>query len=254
MPFVSRLARHPSLVGLVDQLWWAEPEHGAPADRIEWIAPTCRAQIILAPGESIFVGPKTRAALIQRRTDLRAVGVSFTAGASDAVIPGIGRELCDGTAPLDAVFTAGSLAERLAELDADAALDHVEAELARRIRPDARNSPVLAAEQALRNGLAAGEVPSLLGADRRTLVPQFRRVVGVGLKHYERICRFNRSLEAIRRADAPPLAWIAHENGFADQAHLTREFVHFAVSSPARLHRDGSGMVNHIDPDKIFKT
>ncbi|MEP1124489.1 MAG: helix-turn-helix domain-containing protein [Ilumatobacter sp.] len=90
--------------------------------------------------------------------------------------------------------------------------------------------------------------------DRRRFVPEFRRMVGAAPKQYERICRFNSAVAAIRLPNARPLASVAVDHGFADQAHLSREIGHFAQISPSRLHRDGATMANHLEYDKIFKT
>lgn len=181
-------------------------------------------------------------------------GVSFVAGGSAALIGAQGDETCGITVPLDALMPVGSLPDQIAERGAGEALDSVEAELVKRLRPPPTTSLIAAAERAIRNGHPAAQIAELLGCDRRTLVPQFRRLVGVGPKHYERVCRFNRAVEAIRRPDAKQLASIAFEQGFADQAHLTREIHHFAQTRPSRIHRDGADAINHVEPDKIFKT
>lgn len=253
MPMVSRSPLHPLLVGVVDRLWCASPASVADV-RVEWILPTCRAQVILSPTASVFVGAKVVGEMIERRTGDPMVGVSFVAGGSAALIGAQGDETSGITVPLDALMPVGSLPDQIAERGAGEALDSVEAELVKRLRPPPKTSLIVAAERAIRNGHPAAQIAELLGCDRRTLVPQFRRLVGVGPKHYERVCRFNRAVEAIRRPDAKQLASIAFAHGFADQAHLTREIHHFARTSPSRIHRDGADAINHIAPDKIFKT
>jgi len=255
MPFVSRPVRNSLLIGLVDRIWCAQPEAGG-SHRVERILPTGRAQLILRSDRegSIFVGPKSRPETIHRRVDEAAIGVSFAAGAADTVVSVSGCETLDRTVPLDSVMAVGSLGEHLAGLAPGDALDLIESELARRIRVDHASELVLAAERAIRSGVPAGRIASYLGQDRRRLVPEFRRVVGMAPKQYELVCRFSRSVAAIRRADAPSLACIAAQLGFADQAHLTREVGRFAAVSPAQIHRDGTTTPNHIDPGKIFKT
>jgi len=249
---LSRPPRHPLLVGLVDRLWCALPEPSTEV-RIDWILPTCQAQLILSPDSSIFVGPKVRAETVARRTADRVVGVSLTAGAEFAVTGSSGDETCGLTLPLDALVSVGSLPDRLAEQDDDLVLNCLEHELVGCLQASAR-SPVLEAAHAIRRGRRATDVIDALGVDRRRFVPEFRRMVGAGPKQYERICRFNAAVGAIRLPGARPLASIAVDHGFADQAHLSREIGHFAQISPSRLHRDGATMVNHLEYDKIFKT
>lgn len=256
MAVVSRVVRHPLLVGLVDRLWYAEPETGG-ASCVERILPTCQAQIILSPerDDSIFVGPKSRSETIRRRTDRPAFGASFVAGGATTVVGVDAIEVCDETVPLDCLSPIATLADMLTEQPVNDALTRLEEELVASLHSDAvTNASVRAATRAIADGHPAGDVSAVIGRDRRSFVPEFRRVVGVGPKHYERICRFNRTVAAIRRPDAGPLVSIAAQLGFADQSHLSREFEHFAGIGPARLHRDATTTPNHVDSDKIFKT
>ncbi len=251
--FLSRPPRHPHLVGLVDRLWWAAPQPGGEV-QVEWVLPTCRSQLILSPAGSVFVGPKVRAERIERRTDATVVGVSLVAGTESAFVESRGRETRGLTISLDAVMSLGSLADRLAERNGTEAIDLAETELVAWLSPAPLVPAVLAAERAVRSGARSTNIAASLGVDRRKLVPEFRQMVGVTPKHYERICRFNRTVAAARTPDAAPLATIAAVQGFSDQAHLTREIVHFAQTRPSLIHRDGTGMVNHVASDKIFKT
>jgi len=51
----------------------------------------------------------------------------------------------------------------------------------------------------------------------------FKQAMGVGLHHYVTQRRIERAKTLLRRSNRP-LAWIAHEVGFADQSHLTAVF------------------------------
>lgn len=210
--------------------------------------------MILSPHESWFAGPKILPEMISRRTGEPMVGVSFAAGATSLFADDAADIACSATEPLDAVTPIGSLAGRLAEQTTTDALDVLEVEMVNRLQTARVDNLVLTAERSIRSGTSAAASVALLGVDRRTFVPQFRRMVGVAPKHYERICRFNRAIEAIRRPHAASLASIAADHGFADQAHLTREVRCFGQLSPSAIHRDGSTMINHVAPDKIFKT
>lgn len=251
--FISHPARHPLLAGLVDRVWCAAPKPSAGVI-VEWVLPTCRPQMIFSPHTSLFVGPKVVAQRIERRMDQPTVGVSLAAGAAASFIGYGGDEMCGETVPLEAVLPVGSLPEQLAGQSALDALRCIENELVNWLRLAHTNPAVLVAERAIRSGHPAGNISAILGADRRKFVPEFRRMVGVAPKRYERISRFNRAIEAIRRSDAEPLAAIAVSHGFADQAHLTGEVSYFAQTTPSRIHRDGSSMINHVEPDKISKT
>jgi AraC-like DNA-binding protein len=73
---------------------------------------------------------------------------------------------------------------------------------------------------------------------RRQLERDFRRCLGVAPRTYARLVRFQRAACAI--ADGMPLAQVAAEHGFADQAHMTRVFGETAGVTPRHL-RDGGG-------------
>lgn len=77
------------------------------------------------------------------------------------------------------------------------------------------------------------DVAEQVGWGRRRLLEQFRAEVGVGPKEAGRIVRFDRSR---RLLDAGiPLAEVADRAGYADQAHLSREYARLAGRSPSRL-------------------
>jgi Helix-turn-helix domain len=64
---------------------------------------------------------------------------------------------------------------------------------------------------------------------RRHLAARFERDVGVSPKQAARLIRFE---AARRRLGAVPLARLAAEHGYADQAHLAREFRALAGTPP----------------------
>jgi AraC-like DNA-binding protein len=79
-----------------------------------------------------------------------------------------------------------------------------------------------------------GALSERLGWTPRRLIDGFRAHVGVTPKTAGRILRFHRATGLLRAADARmPIAWIASECGYTDQAHMTREFREFAERTPA---------------------
>jgi transcriptional regulator GlxA family with amidase domain len=75
-----------------------------------------------------------------------------------------------------------------------------------------------------------------LGVDERTLHRRCANALGYGPKTLQRILRFRRALRLGR--SGLPLATIAWEAGYADQAHLTRECGRLAGATPANLFTD----------------
>lgn len=68
----------------------------------------------------------------------------------------------------------------------------------------------------------------------RTFRREFGTLVGLGPKRFSRVVRLRR---AARRVSTVPLATLALEYGFADQAHMTREFVSLVGVAPRELRR-----------------
>ncbi|WP_231618469.1 helix-turn-helix domain-containing protein [Nonomuraea sp. SBT364] len=79
------------------------------------------------------------------------------------------------------------------------------------------------------------EAARLLGCSRRHLSGTVRTALGVTPKEYQRLLRFEAArggLVAAARAGTGSLAAVAAASGFADQAHLTREWRAMAGCTP----------------------
>lgn len=73
-----------------------------------------------------------------------------------------------------------------------------------------------------------------IGWSRKHLATRFAEEVGLGPKSVARIVRLNRAIAAARTQDVG-WAGIAADCGYADQAHMVREFGELAGASPAAL-------------------
>lgn len=73
-----------------------------------------------------------------------------------------------------------------------------------------------------------------LGWSRKHLLGKFSNAIGVGPKTLSRIVRFNRAL-GLSRQGKSDWADIAADCGYADQAHLVREFRELAGETPTAL-------------------
>lgn len=156
---------------------------------------------------------------------------------------------------------AEAVSDRLADTDDWPARFAVVDQFLRRLaeRNDARPElppHLVAAWNMLRRG--AGNVPiaavaQVVGISPRALRRGFAVEFGVTPKQAARIIRFDRARRqlAASAAGAPlPLAELATARGYADQAHLTREFAVFAGLPPAAWLRDAleaDGPADDID-------
>ena len=175
----------------------------------------------------------------------RAVGTKFRPGAFAALsaVPAVtlnarphrlvevlGR---DGAALERELLGAGE--------DDDAIVAAVTAFLAPRIpdRDDAYATVRAVARDMLRrpSETTVGELAADHGLSPRSLQRLFRELVGVGPKWVLRRYRVHEAAERLAAADPPPLAELAADLGFADQAHLTHEFRRAVGATPAAYAR-----------------
>ncbi|TPI12372.1 AraC family transcriptional regulator [Mesorhizobium sp. B4-1-1] len=89
---------------------------------------------------------------------------------------------------------------------------------------------VIASGGRTRIAALAGEI----GWSRKHLAAKFTDAIGIGPKTLSRIVRFNRALSLSKQQD-DDWAGIAADCGYADQAHLVREFRQFAGETPKAL-------------------
>jgi AraC-like DNA-binding protein len=71
-----------------------------------------------------------------------------------------------------------------------------------------------------------------LQLSERTLERRFKQSIGVSAKLFSRICRFQESLNQLRKNNYQKLSDIAYENGYSDQSHFIRTFKEFTGVSP----------------------
>lgn len=72
-----------------------------------------------------------------------------------------------------------------------------------------------------------------LGWSPRRLIARFREQIGLTPKAAAAVIRFDRAAGALRSAQPPSLASLAYACGYADQAHLNRDFRRFAGTTPS---------------------
>ena len=124
--------------------------------------------------------------------------------------------------------------------------------------PPARSEVAHAWSRLTGPGAAAArvaEVASDVGWSRRHLGEQFRAETGLSPTDVRRLARFERS-HAMMRQLAQPLAEVAFTCGFADQAHMTREWRYLCGYTPgewirAELPFVQDGAANGGDADVI---
>jgi AraC-like DNA-binding protein len=246
---VLRRPRRPELRRWVSAVWWC---HGATT--AETVLPGGRAHLVLRldgdrPAE-VLHGPASRPRLVAALPYGTFLGVVFRPGGLRAFLDVPADTLADDSVSTSEFDGFGARTR----FEPEDGLDRMESALIARARTTDSAGLVTVVERGLRQGHSVANVAARVSMDRRALARLFRREVGFGLKRYARLARFERALWAVRAEDAAPLGIVAADLGFADQAHLTREFRHFAGCAPGRLHRVPGRTPWHVVQDETFKT
>lgn len=152
---------------------------------------------------------------------------------------------------------AGRLQERLHDVDGwSERFAECDATLLRWVGAGRRHAIDPAVDRAWRSTVSAGgalrvgDLASRLGYSRQHLTRRFAAEVGVPPKGLAQLVRFDRARRRAASSEyAGRLAEVAAETGYADQAHLTREFRRFAGCSPLELFQDPLRSVPIVQAD-----
>jgi AraC-like DNA-binding protein len=263
----------PSLAARVECIWVAEdddpgpapPERVLPDGCVEWIfhfgAPysdDSGGGASVQP-RSLVVGPMIRPMRIAATGPVSTLGVRFRPGGAAGLLPVPLEQLtgrtadtrdlwgADGRRIEDAVTDARSLGERLEALERflDARRDRLRA-------VSGRLSAAVAFVLARRGRASVDAIAAFAGCSPRQLERDFRARVGLSPKGLSRIARFQNVLRLSRARGRAPWAEIAARCGYADQAHLIREFRDLAGVSPASGDAaDGALARYFVDPARL---
>jgi AraC-like DNA-binding protein len=182
-------------------------------------------------------GLYARPVWVRHEGSCRGVQFDVEPPAARALLGVPAGELSNRTVSLDDLLgpDARRLAERLhGAPDPEARFAALDDALLRRL-DRARSAPppdLIRAWSLLRasdGGMRIGALADTLNCSRRHLVKRFDEEVGLPPKVAARLVRLDAARE---RLGSAPLARVAAELGFADQAHLTREFVSLAGRPP----------------------
>jgi AraC-like DNA-binding protein len=265
---VARPPRGP-LLPFVRLVWWSD---GDATHALERVLPTGAMHVVVrlddeplclmgpagttSLGTTIVGGARSSAYVKDVSKPVRSLGAALHA---DAALPLLGvpaGDLAERHVDLGDVW--GGAATRLREqlLGASsprAALELFELELSRRLPAVRGVHPLVAHALArLRSDWPIASVVRESGYSHRTVSSVFREAVGLTPKVWWRVQRFQRAVAAI--AAGEPLAGVASRVGYADQAHLTREFVEIAGLKPAAYRAAAPVRENHVPTSDSFKT
>jgi AraC-like DNA-binding protein len=206
--------------------------------RAHRVLPDGAMDLLFAAGDegASVIGPMTRALVTADPSPAWTVGVRFRPGAAMALLGVSAREVRDDRVDAAAVWGRSGriLGERLAaSRDPSDARATIAAELVSRLgraaAGDARVTHAVETLEAARGELPVPAVAARVGLSERQLERLFDERVGYGPKTFARVMRMQRAVESIartagRRGTMASWASFARDCGYADQAHLIREF------------------------------
>lgn len=205
---------------------------------IAWMPPVHNAEWQFWK-RGVVHGPQTRYYVAGPKPPGTVLGVSFRPGMAGAILGIPISEIRDAHVPLDALW--GSRAVELSDQLLSAAttsqaLCVLERALIARIHRPLLIHPAVAL--ALRSSefddepVRIHEIRRQTGYSSRHFIELFRSAVGLTPKHYCRLRRFSSVLSQLADRQTR-LAQVALSAGYADQAHLCREFRDLAGISPS---------------------
>jgi AraC-like DNA-binding protein len=240
------LAPPPGLEALVACVWMSH-------DGEVRVLPDACVDVVLTGGRLMVAGPATAATLAPATPGQRRVGVRFRVGAAGAALGVPAGELRDQGVPLAELWGAHArhLEDRVLAADqAQAALLALIGGIAQRLpAPEHADHEVRRAALALARPAAGQDDAATVaasaraaGLSERQLRRRFERAVGYGPATLARVLRFQRFLHRAHApgADDAPLARLAADAGYADQAHLARECRRLAGLPPSALLATGA--------------
>jgi AraC-like DNA-binding protein len=208
---------------------------------------------------ALLVGALSRPLGIRALGRVHTVGVRFRPGGLARFLRQPQHQLTDQAVPLGDLFgSAGrELAEKVGEAADPSRLAEVVSDFLRP-RLSVPRPEGLAIDAVVREMIRSGgraTVDALAGAagvSPRHLERVFRREVGLSPKRLARIVRLQ---DVMRRVARAPSRWVevALDCGYADQAHLAREFRELAGATPtAWLGREGQDLARRFTaPERL---
>jgi AraC-like DNA-binding protein len=218
------------------------------------VVPDAAIDLVFAGGRLRAAGPDTTAVLEPLPAGTLVVGFQLRPGAAVSVLGVPASAVRDsrvdmgelwgraGTAALDAMAEAGTV---------ESAAGALEATLARRrlnvCAPDELAGAIADRIDAARGKLSTRALAEELGLSERQLHRRSTAAFGYGPKVLARIVRLQSAMSVLRDAPGAPLAQLAAEAGYSDQAHLTHEVGALTGLTPASIR---SEMTSTSDFDK----
>lgn len=220
-------------------LWIREADTTA---RAEIVPDGCVDIILHGDSEPLIVGPDTRAVTFASPGPLQTVGLRFNPGTAMAALGIPISDIVNTTVPLSVALGRAAHSARDRVLGVTGliarALTLCESIASHCNAPDRR--VVDAVNAIARNpGISSETLSERYDITPRHLRRLFDSQVGYGPRTLARVFRLQRALDRLD-SDQVRLADVANDAGYADQAHMNRDFRQLAAVTPSHAVRRGS--------------
>jgi AraC-like DNA-binding protein len=252
----------PRLRPYVKCFWSLQGNDPAPVP--ERVLPDGRCELVLHCGDhfqqvadagthtqprDLFVGPSTRALVIQSGTCIDLVAVRFHPGGAAVLLDVPLSELRDSASACSAldVHFGLDLVDALHERSVDDRIDLLQNILLRRLQRAHIDRQMLRMQHAIeraRGNVRSAELARHAGLSLRQFQRRFQTAIGISPKVLCRLVRLQ-SVLALSREPGATLGRIAATAGYADQPHFQREFRDFAGITPGEYFA-GSHQLNDL--------
>jgi AraC-like DNA-binding protein len=201
-------------------------------------------------GRAVVGGPRSAAYRKEISPPSRSVGVQFHPGALPHLFQLPASEVAERHVSLEQLLDRRTQERLLDQLDAgncEQQLTVVEDFLLTLVPTNAAIHPaIMAALRETNHDSKISEIVAKSGYSHRHLNALFRTHIGFTPKRWERVQRFDRVVHQLHNATALSLSALAQSVGYADQAHLTREFREMAGISPTTYVKNRPTSMRHV--------
>jgi AraC-like DNA-binding protein len=252
---LKRYPPHPILKDYVHVLWASTRDFQPPGDVLE-ILPDSYVELVFSFGapcqidDGASLRPLPQCYLIgfaDRPLRLRARGIVTSIAARLylwGLVPLLGLDmpsLSQAVHLLDSSWSdlTDQIGQAMQRDDSEAAISHLHDFLIQRAHTiDPEQKRIQRAAQQLFKHKGQAKISELAGAinySQRHLERKFKQSVGTSPKALARRIRFEKVRNHLTRDPGAELSGLAHDYGYADQAHLIRDFRAFSGKTPAQF-------------------
>jgi len=230
---VSYLEHAPpaALAPWLECLWERHDEPGPPVR----VLPDGCIDVVFTVGVGAqVVGPNTTAFLVPIEGALHVTGARLLPGCAPALLGVAAEDLRDARVPVTDVLARGARLEQALAASSDP-VGTLRRELLAYATRAPRPDPLVreTVSRLERPGIAIAGLAADLGVSERGLRRRVTTAVGYGPRRLARVFRLGRALQAARAGEE--LARVAHDAGYADQAHFTNDCRELAGVPPSLL-------------------